>query len=85
MNHVVHTVHAVCPILLSTTNRTTGRVCKGVGGGVESGEKDKRNRVNSVNRVRLDRRRRDPFGDPGGGYKDGTLGAATAPKNRLMG
>ena len=26
MNHVIHTVHAVRPILLSTTNRTTSVV-----------------------------------------------------------
>lgn len=32
-----------------------------------------------------DHRRRDPFGAPGRGWNDGTLGAAAAPKNRLMG
>ena len=51
MNHVVHTVHAVCPILLFATNRTAGTVCRGAGEGSESAEQDKRNRVNSVNRV----------------------------------
>ena len=51
VSHVVHTVHAVCPILFSATNRTAGTVCRGVVKGPESAEQDKRNRVNSVNRV----------------------------------
>jgi hypothetical protein len=83
--HAVHAVHAVCPILLSPTNRATGTPCRVGEEAPGSAEQDKRNRVNSVNRVSRDRRRWYPFREPGGGYKDGTLGAALAPKIRLMG
>lgn len=64
MNRVVH---AVRPILFSTTNRTAGTKRWGVGEGQESTEQDKRNCVNSVNRVSLDRWRWHPFREPGGG------------------
>jgi hypothetical protein len=67
MNHVVHTVHAVCPILFCTTNRAAGAEPRGTRGIAASGEQDKRNRVNSVNRVSQNRRRWGPPGDPGSG------------------
>lgn len=36
MNHAVHTVHAVCPILFPTTNRAAGSAPHGrCGGGAE--------------------------------------------------
>jgi len=76
MNHVVHTVHAVCPILLCGTNRAAR--CSRRGGG--SGEQVKRNRVDSVNRVSGDRRRGTLLGDPGGGSKYGTLSSVTGAK-----
>jgi hypothetical protein len=80
MNHVVHPVHAVGPILLSTTNRAAGMACGGTQRSGRSAEQDRRNRVNSVNRVSRDRRRGTLLGDPGGGSKHGTLSPVTGAK-----